>query len=89
MPAVLRGAVRHVLGWSLLILGVAGLILPVLQGWLFIALGALFLSPDVPVFARLLTWIESRIPALRPAIRSARRRVAGGHNPSDSPPREP
>ena len=88
MPSAVRSVVRHVLGWSLLILGVAGLVLPVLQGWLFIALGALLLSPDVPVFARLLTWIESRFPPLRSAIHRARRRVSGGGTASEAPPED-
>ena len=86
MRTVLRRAVRHVLGWGLLLLGVAGLVLPVLQGWLFIALGALLLSPDVPVFGRLLMWLESHFPPLRSAIRHARRRVADSGRTSDHPP---
>jgi hypothetical protein len=69
---------------GLLVLGVAGLVLPVLQGWLFIALGAWLLSPDVPVFARLLNWIEDRFPPLRSAIHHARRRVGGSGKASDT-----
>jgi len=86
MRAVIRDVVRHVLGWTFLLLGIAGLVLPVLQGWLFIALGALLLSPDVPPLARLLTWIENRFPPLRSAIRRARMRL-GGHGVR--PPRPP
>jgi uncharacterized membrane protein YbaN (DUF454 family) len=66
--------VRHVLGWGSLALGVAGLVLPVIQGWLFIALGALLLAPDVPFFAQLLDRIERRIPALRHPIARMRAR---------------
>jgi uncharacterized membrane protein YbaN (DUF454 family) len=74
-----RRAVRHILGWGLLILGIAGLVLPLLQGWLFIALAALLLAPDVPIFARLLSWIENRFPALRHPIRRVRAQF--GHHP--------
>jgi uncharacterized membrane protein YbaN (DUF454 family) len=65
-------AARHILGWGLLALGIAGLVLPVLQGWLFIALGAILLAPDVPFFARVLARIEERFPALRHPIRKLR-----------------
>ena len=67
---------RLVAGWLLLVLGVAGLVLPILQGWLFIAIGALLLSPDVPLFARLACWVEDRFPRLRSSLRRARRKVA-------------
>lgn len=75
--------IRHVLGWGLLVVGIAGLVLPVLQGWLFIALAALLLAPDVPFFARLLGWIENRFPALRHPIQRVRARL-GHHGPPPS-----
>jgi uncharacterized membrane protein YbaN (DUF454 family) len=85
MKRRLGSVVRHVLGWSLLVLGIAGLVLPVLQGWLFIALAALLLAPDVPVFARLLGWIEHRFPALRHPIQRLRARLGHPHDrPDDS-----
>jgi uncharacterized membrane protein YbaN (DUF454 family) len=55
---------RIVLGWLLLILGILGLFLPVLQGILFITLGVLLLSPDVPVFKKLLQWLRERYPRI-------------------------
>ena len=69
------GIARHVLGWLLLLVGIAGLALPILQGWLFIALGALLLAPDVPVFGRLAMWIEHRVPALGGTLRRWRERL--------------
>ena len=85
MKRRLGSVVRHVLGWSLLVLGIAGLVLPVLQGWLFIALAALLLAPDVPLFARLLGWIEGRFPALRHPIQRLRARFGHLHKrPDDS-----
>jgi uncharacterized membrane protein YbaN (DUF454 family) len=84
MPSGNRRAVRHVAGWGLLILGVAGLLLPVLQGWLFIALGAMLLAPDVRIFARVLDWIEKRFPALRAPLHRARARF-GHHDRTPGP----
>ena len=85
MRAVVRRVLRHAFGWGFLALGLAGLVLPVVQGWLLIALGALLLSADVPFFGRLLTWIEDRFPLLRATLHRARRWVAGSGNPSDPP----
>lgn len=43
---------RIAAGVALLVLGVLGLFLPVLQGILFLTLGAWLLSIDVPIFSR-------------------------------------
>jgi uncharacterized membrane protein YbaN (DUF454 family) len=69
----MRRLVRHVVGWGFLVLGVAGLALPVLQGWLFLSIGAFLLAPDVPLFARLLNRVESRFPAVRDTLDRLRR----------------
>lgn len=76
----MRGLLRHFLGWSLLILGFAGLVLPILQGWLFLAAGALLLAPDIPLFARFFCWIEARFPRLRALLARLRHRI-GQHQP--------
>ncbi len=76
---------RHVMGWGLLVLGVAGLVLPVLQGWLFIAVGALLLAPDVPFFSRLVERVERRIPALRHPIARMRARLDPRSREQDRP----
>lgn len=47
-----------VLGWVLVVVGVAGLFLPVLQGLLFLALGLLVLS-------RHSDWVRERVERLR------------------------
>lgn len=59
---------RQLAGWGLLALGVVGLVLPILPGWVFIGWGAVTLAPDVPFFARLLDRIARRLPPLRAAI---------------------
>jgi hypothetical protein len=49
-------------GSVLLLVGIAGLALPVLPGWLFIIPGLGLLSFDVPFAARLLERVKDRIP---------------------------
>jgi len=43
---------RLIVGGLLIVLGLLGLFLPVLQGILFLALGGMVLSQDIPLFAR-------------------------------------
>jgi uncharacterized protein len=62
-------------------LGVVGLFLPILQGWLLIGMGALLLAPDVPVFGRLVAWVEERFPAVRGTLQRVRRRLGGDAAP--------
>lgn len=63
---------RQFAGWGLMALGIAGLILPVMPGWIFIAWGCVTLAPDVPFFARLLDRVAQRVPPLRAAIERVR-----------------
>ena len=44
----MRRIVRISLGSIAIVLGLVGLVVPILQGWLFLALGAMLLSVDVP-----------------------------------------
>ena len=50
--------VRLSAGWALLALGIIGLFLPFLQGFLFIASGLALLSPDLPWAKRLLEYFS-------------------------------
>ncbi|MBY0431850.1 MAG: YbaN family protein [Rhodospirillales bacterium] len=50
-----RHWVKLILGWVFVVLGVAGLVLPVLQGFLFLAVGLSLLSTESPMVAR---WVE-------------------------------
>ena len=68
---------RIVLGTLLLVLGVAGLALPLLQGLLFIILGVLLLAKDIPLFAGIAGWVRSRFPRINRAAEDTRRRIAG------------
>jgi uncharacterized protein len=49
-------------GILLLLLGLAGLVLPILQGWLFLALGGMILSVDIPFFKKIACWLEAHVP---------------------------
>ena len=75
--------VRQVAGWSLILLGLAGIVLPGLPGWIFIFLGVLLLAEDIPLFKRLLQKIECRWPRTRGTIRKARQWL--GQQPQPEP----
>jgi uncharacterized membrane protein YbaN (DUF454 family) len=53
---------RYVAGIALLILGVIGLFLPVLQGILFILIGLAILFPRNRHVEQLITWARNRWP---------------------------
>ena len=58
-------------GWFFLVLGVLGLVLPVLQGWLFIGIGFLLLSREQEWARRALDGLCRRFPALGRQIHRA------------------
>jgi uncharacterized membrane protein YbaN (DUF454 family) len=68
---------RNALGALLIIVGIPGLVLPILQGWLFIAVGALLLSVDVPFFDRMVRWLEEKIPQLKKPLERVRNFLKG------------
>ncbi|WP_198377948.1 PGPGW domain-containing protein [Neoroseomonas rubea] len=53
---------RKVMGWGLLVLGVLGLVLPFLQGFLFLALGVFVLRDQHIWAARRWGWVADRWP---------------------------
>jgi len=53
---------RKVAGWSLLVLGVLGLVLPILQGGLFLALGLFVMRHQYLWAHRGMGWAERRWP---------------------------
>ena len=61
-------------GWLFIVLGVAGLFLPILQGILFLIIGLLILSREYAWAHNLLLRLQSRFPELsKKAIRAGRR----------------
>ena len=59
---------KLILGWIFLVLGVAGLVLPFLQGILFIAIGLWLLSSESEWARRKRDWLLNRFPQLRPRL---------------------
>lgn len=53
---------RHILGWIFIALGIVGCFLPILQGVLFLFVGAIILAPEVPFFDRQLHRFSRRYP---------------------------
>jgi hypothetical protein len=53
---------RKLTGWCCLVIGVAGLVLPFLQGFLFLALGVFVLRDQHIWAARRWGWVEGRWP---------------------------
>lgn len=59
-----KSLIRIIAGWTFFVLGVLGLFLPILQGWLFISIGAVLLAPYVPFFQRILDWVKKKFPQI-------------------------
>jgi uncharacterized protein len=83
-PAKDRFAMKRILvliaGWSFLLLGIAGLILPVLQGVLFIIIGLIILSSQYGWARRLLAKLRERFPNIgRLADEAAAKAIAWSH----------
>jgi uncharacterized membrane protein YbaN (DUF454 family) len=74
---VIRGAFRISAGFGLVILGIIGLVLPVMPGWIFLIPGLVILADYFPPIRRLLEWAKQK------AIESG---VAGGPSRKDGPP---
>ena len=89
--------VRHYvilsLGWFFIFLGILGLFLPILQGILFLCIGALLLSGESPRMRLLVMKLGRRYPKFRIALtaakskaRSWRDRIRLGRRPAPGPP---
>jgi len=77
----IRRAARILSGWTFLLLGFAGLFLPLLQGILFLTIGAFLLAPYVRSFRKLQYLLYKRFPHARGFAKrmraKARRRSTG------------
>lgn len=65
---------RILLGCLLLLVGIAGVALPVVPGTVFLAMGGMVLSKDVRVLASVEKWIVDRFPEVRKALDRLRKR---------------
>jgi hypothetical protein len=63
-------------GWISLLVGIAGLFLPVIQGWFFILLGLVLLSTEYVWAHHLLDKLRARFPKLASTVHKSAGRVA-------------
>ncbi len=68
---------RKVTGFSLLVLGALGTVLPVLQGFLFIALGLFVLRDQYPWARRWMGKLEARWPRQMAQVEAMEARLIG------------
>jgi uncharacterized protein YqgC (DUF456 family) len=68
----MKRIIRISLGIFCILLGLPGLVLPILPGWLFLAAGFLLLSIDLPFFQRQVQWLEKSIPRLKEPLERLR-----------------
>jgi uncharacterized membrane protein YbaN (DUF454 family) len=64
--------ITRLIGWFFLILGLLGMVLPVLHGFAFFVIGLLILSKSSPWARRLLEKVETRFPRLSEQIKKWR-----------------
>ena len=63
------------LGWLFILFGIVGLVLPVLQGVLFLLIGLALLSTESETARRLLERVRARFPRLSERIEIAEERA--------------
>jgi hypothetical protein len=64
-PQGWRAVLRIAAGIGLLIIGIIGLILPVMPGWVFIIPGLMMIADYFPPARRLLDWAKAKYDAVR------------------------
>jgi len=70
MKQVIKKYYKLVIGYFFIVLGILGLFLPILQGILFLAIGAMILSKESPTFHKLKEKIKTKYPKFYNSIRS-------------------
>ncbi len=70
MRSTLRLLIRGVLATLCIAIGIVGLIMPVLPGWLFFGLAALVLFPDAKFTRKSVDWLERHFPWTRRGLRA-------------------
>jgi uncharacterized membrane protein YbaN (DUF454 family) len=61
-------------GSLLILLGLIGLFLPILQGVLFLVVGGLLLFRDIPFLRRFWRWLKTRYPGIGRAAERIRKK---------------
>ena len=75
MTRAVKKALVLVVGWGFILLGIAGLFLPVLQGILFLMIGLVILSTEYVWAHHLLAKVRSRFPKAAEAADRARKKA--------------
>jgi uncharacterized membrane protein YbaN (DUF454 family) len=85
MKPLTKRIVTLSVGWGFILLGIVGLVLPILQGFLFLFVGLVILSSEYVWANRLIAWLRQRFPKLGRVADEATdkaaawlRRVSGG-----------
>jgi uncharacterized membrane protein YbaN (DUF454 family) len=60
-----RGILRLLSGIGLVLLGIAGLILPIMPGWIFLIPGLVILADYFPPVRRLVNWAKGKFEGHR------------------------
>ena len=68
MARLIKRVAVLTLGWLFILLGIVGLVLPVLQGILFLLIGLALLSTESEIARRLLERLRARFPWLSERI---------------------
>ncbi len=58
----MKHALRIGAGFGLVTLGIVGLILPIMPGWVFLIPGLVLLADYFPPIRKLLDWAKARLP---------------------------
>lgn len=75
MHSDFRRLARLIGGWALLLLGVVGLFLPIVQGFLFLLAGLFILSREHPWAHNVLERLRKRFPTVEREVLAATRRA--------------
>ncbi len=76
MTRAVKRALVLVAGWTFILLGIAGMFLPVLQGVLFLLIGLVILSSEYVWAHHLLHKLRTRFPKLGAAVDRASGKAA-------------
>lgn len=76
------------MGLVCIVLGVAGLFLPLLPGTLLLAIGVFLLAAQLPFFARIICWFQRKFPKLERYILQLRESLHRDWHPPPCPPEE-
>lgn len=61
---LVKKTLRYITGLTFIVLGIIGCFLPVLQGILFLIIGIIILSSEVPAAQKLLSILEKKYPGI-------------------------